>query len=87
METIEIKARGRALDRLKALPLHGSQEIVAEDEDEAVFRIEAVPTTDLIDQLLTMQTEAEVLQPASLREEMKNRLQRMLENYQQDMSE
>lgn len=87
METIEIKARGRALDRLKALPLHGSQEIVTEDEDEAVFRIEAVPTTDLIDQLLTMQTEAEVLQPASLREEMKNRLQRMLENYQQDMSE
>lgn len=80
-ETIEIKAVGNARHKLRALPLHESQKEVESNPRYSIFTLEAVPTVDLIENLLIMQCEAEVLQPESLRNNIKDRLHKMIEIY------
>lgn len=83
-ETIVIKARGNARRKLRALPLHDTQKETQSDEEYSIFTIEAVPTTDLFENLLLMQCEAEVLEPVSLRDEIKKRLQSIMEMYNKE---
>lgn len=80
-ETIEIKATGNARHKLRALPLHVSQIEQESTPLYSVFTIEAVPTADLIENLLTMQCEAEVVKPESLRDNIRERLHKMIEKY------
>lgn len=81
VETIEIKVTGNARNRLRVIPLHVTQKEQELDDKNSIFTFEAVPTTDLVENLLVMQCEAEVLRPDSLRENIKNRLHEMIEIY------
>ena len=62
-------------------PLHHSQRIVEETDDYTIFSWRLKPSYDFIQQLLTMNAHIEVLEPISLRENMKGLLQEMLGKY------
>jgi proteasome accessory factor B len=65
----------------KSLPLHHSQKVVIDDENE--YRIDLLihPTYDFVMELLSMGAEVKVLEPQSLREEMKRKLLNALNLY------
>lgn len=80
-EKIEIKAWGNARFKLRSLPLHISQKETEQNPKFSIFTLEAVPTQDLVENLLVMQCEAEVLQPEALRNDIRERLQKAIELY------
>lgn len=66
---------------LKNLPLHESQKIIEETNDYVIFSWRLKPTYDFIQQVLTMNVHAEVLQPESFRNEIKSLITNMLGKY------
>ncbi len=80
-EEILVKADSDQSNFLKGLPLHHSQRIVEETADYTIFSWQLKPSYDFIQQLLTMNAHIEVLEPLSLREQMKALLQEMLAKY------
>ena len=80
-ERIVVKADISQSQYLKSLPLHYSQRIIEESDDYVIFAWKLKPTYDFIQQLLTMNLHIEVLEPLSLRQQMKKLLNSMLEKY------
>jgi predicted DNA-binding transcriptional regulator YafY len=66
---------------IKTQALHQTQKILKETKDFVQFSIEVGVTTELIMDLLSYGDGVKVLQPKSLKEEMKRRLERALEHY------
>lgn len=66
---------------LKTQPLHHSQKLIKEDEDKARFSLKVGITTELIMDLLSFGDQVEVVEPASLREQMAERLANALKAY------
>lgn len=66
---------------IKSFPLHKSQRIVEEDEDQVLVEITIHPTNDIIMELLKYGEEVKVISPVSLQEEMKNRILGMVKLY------
>lgn len=67
---------------LKGLPLHHSQKIVEETQDHVVFSWRLKPSYDFKQQLLTMNSHIRVLQPESLKQEMKALINDMAKKYE-----
>ena len=80
-ERIVVKADIPQSQYLKSLPLHYSQQIIEESDDYVIFAWKLKPTYDFIQQLLTMNLHIEVLEPLSLRQQMKELMNSMLEKY------
>ena len=55
---------------MRALPIHESQQEIETTEEYAVFEYHVVPCYNLYQQLLWHRERLEVLEPASVREEM-----------------
>ncbi len=66
---------------LKTLPLHKSQEIISETDNQVVFRFFLAPNYELIQRILMWGREVKVLKPASLADEIKFLLQETLNKY------
>ncbi len=66
---------------IRTLPLHSSQQIVEESEDEMLVKLKFVPTYDFIFELMSMGANLTVLQPNSLADELKLRFEEALKNY------
>jgi predicted DNA-binding transcriptional regulator YafY len=66
---------------IKSLPLHPSQRITKETDEETVFALYLFPTYDFVMELLSFGTEVKVLEPDGLRTEMKNKLAQALQQY------
>lgn len=66
---------------VKSLPIHHSQIVVAENEVECVIQFYLKPTEDLIMEILSMGTNVKVVEPKSLKLEIKKRLQYILSQY------
>ena len=66
---------------LRTLPLHHSQKELADTPEYADFEFHLCPTFDFKQELLAQGKDVEVLQPASLREEMKQMLVEMMGRY------
>lgn len=66
---------------IKTLPLHHSQKIVLENDKECVIELYMSPTYDFIMELLSMGSEAVILEPESLKNEIITILQKSLNNY------
>lgn len=66
---------------LRTLPLHPSQKELGSTPDYTDFEFYLRPTFDFSQELLSQGNEVEVLQPAGLRKEMKQMLEKMLERY------
>ena len=81
-QTILIKTDEWQAKYLRSLPLHKSQEEVERTPEYTIFSLFVKPTYDLKQEILTMNTHAEVLAPAAFREEIKADLATMLEKYQ-----
>lgn len=82
VETVKIRAYGEQIEYLRALPLHKSQEEVLTKYGEyAEFKYRLCITPELVSSLLAMGEKVEVLEPESLREEMKNEINKILNRY------
>ena len=66
---------------IKSLPLHPSQEIVKDNEDELLIKLKIYVTFDFIMELLSYGESVEILEPEFLRETVKNKLKEALSLY------
>lgn len=66
---------------IKALPLHHSQEIIKDDENELIIKLFLVPTYDFIQELLSKGKTIKILQPQSLIDQVKRIYQVALQQY------
>lgn len=80
-EKIVIKSDIAQSEYLKSLPLHHSQRILEETDQYVIITWTLKPTYDFIQQLLTMNTHIEVMEPLSLRKTIAQMLREMLEKY------
>jgi predicted DNA-binding transcriptional regulator YafY len=78
---IELAFSASQAKYLKTLPLHKSQEIVSETDEEVVFRYLLAPNYELIQRILMWGREVKVLKPASLAEDLKFILSETLKKY------
>lgn len=62
-------------------PWHDSQNIVEENEEEVVFSFRLHPTYEFRSLVLSLGRDGTILEPASLRKEMKQELEQMLKQY------
>lgn len=80
-ETVKIKVSTSQANYLRSLKLHESQEEVERNEDYSIFTYFLRPTYDFMQELLWNGEEVEVLEPQWLRDEMRGRIERMLDLY------
>lgn len=64
---------------LKAMPLHHSQEIISDNEEEFRIRVRLRITNDFVMALLSRSSSLTVIKPLSLRERVRDVYQRALE--------
>lgn len=67
---------------IKTLPLHASQEILKDDENELLIKLKLYLTHDFFMELMSLGENVKVIQPASLIEDLKNAYQNALKRYQ-----
>ena len=67
---------------IKSLPLHHSQQIISDNEEECVIKLFLKPTEDIIMEILSLGANVKVLEPASLKNEITNRLKNVLAQYE-----
>ena len=81
-QTVRIRVYGQAVEYVRSLPLHKSQEEVLTKNGEcSEFKYKLCLTPELTTQLLAMGENAEVLEPQELREMMKERIQKLIARY------
>jgi hypothetical protein len=80
-ERVVIRAYCPLDSYLRTLPLHHSQREVCAKEGYADFELFLNPTFDFVQELLAQGHELEVLQPSSLRMQMKEMVARMMSRY------
>ena len=83
-ETVKIKVSTSQANYLRSLKLHESQEEVERNEDYSIFTYYLRPTYDFMQELLWNGEEVEVLEPQRLRDEMRGRIERMLDLYKKE---
>ncbi|WDT67879.1 helix-turn-helix transcriptional regulator [Cloacibacterium sp. TD35] len=66
---------------VKALPLHHSQTVIAENETETIFKVSLVPTYDFQREILSYGKRVQVLAPESFIQELKAEVEIMLKNF------
>ena len=66
---------------VKALPLHHSQTVIAENETETIFRVSLMPTYDFQREILSYGKRVQVLAPESFIQELKAEVEIMLKNF------
>ncbi len=66
---------------IKTLPLHSSQQVLIDDENECRISLEVVPNYELTQHILKHGDKVKVLEPAWLAEEIKQILKKTLKNY------
>lgn len=80
-ERIRIKVLGAQVNYVRALPIHESQREVEKGEDWSIFEYNLEPCYNFYQQLLWHREKLEVLEPESVRNEIKALLKKMLEAY------
>ena len=80
-EIIRIKAINTQAEYINALPIHESQKVIETTDEWTIFEYRMVPCYNLYQKLLWYREKIEVLYPVSVREEMKEILRKMVENY------
>lgn len=81
-ELIRLRAFGTEAAFLEDLPLHPSQTLVERGDQAAVFRLYLIPTANFIMELCRHGARIEVLEPASLREAVREELKKTLALYE-----
>lgn len=84
IEHIVIRAYRYAPDYLRSLPLHISQRELESDDKSTLFSYDVRPTFDFYQMLLAQGDQVEVLEPKSVRNEMKKFAENLLAYYKKD---
>ena len=80
----QVKSFGRSGQLHKRPPLHESQEEIERNGEYSIFTYQMRTTFDLLQELLWNGGDVEVLEPASLRREMAEMVERMWNKYKND---
>lgn len=81
-ETVIFKAENIAAKYIQSQPFHKSQQTLKEGKNRTQFSLEVLISEELIRSLLSYGGEIEVLEPQSLRDEMKVRAEKMFNRYE-----
>ena len=81
-QKIVVRAYYPFTNYLRTLPIHHSQKELASTSEYADFEFYLRPTFDFRQELFSQINEVEVLEPISLRQDMKNALKKTLERYE-----
>ena len=81
MAHVVIRTYGKTPDYLRTLPLHASQREVSHTDQYTDFTFDIRPTADFLGQLLSHGDGIEVLQPADLRQKMRQLIANNLKRY------
>lgn len=83
IESVWLKVDAYQANYLRSLPLHRSQIELQQNEHFSIFSVRVRPTFDFRQKLLSLGSTIEVLKPATLRKEMKEEAEKMLQKYQE----
>ena len=83
-EEIKLKVSSSQAKYVRALPLHHSQKEIETTDEYSIFTFYIKPTFDFRQEILSLGEDAEVLSPASFREEIVNVTLKMSGHYQKD---
>lgn len=78
---IELKVAANAAQYLKSQSLHPSQEILKEDEEFMLVKIEVIPTYEFYALILSHGDQIQIMKPKWIRDEMRRWLERGLKAY------
>lgn len=84
IESIRLKVNAYQANYLRSLPLHSSQHELKHTEEYSIFSLHVRPTFDFKQKLLSLGSTVEVLQPESLRADMRGEIQEMMNKYLDD---
>ena len=80
-ERILIKVYSTQVEYIKALPIHESQKEVEATDEWSIFEYRIIPCFNFYQQLLWHRERIEILEPKSIRDEMKRIIENMLNHY------
>ncbi|HAR19768.1 MAG TPA: WYL domain-containing protein [Cytophagales bacterium] len=80
-ETVELSFTRKQGEYIKTYPLHESQQVVFENNEEIRVKLLIYVTYDFIMELLSFGSEMKVISPADLQEEIQESLEEALKNY------
>ena len=80
-EAVRLKVYGMQVQYFRSLPLHSSQKEVETHDDYSVFSYFLTTDYDFKQDILSFGDKVEVLEPMSLREEIKGLINKMLNRY------
>lgn len=80
-QKIVLRAYNGFADYLRTLPLHESQREIGNDDESTLFEYHLKPTFDFYQLVLAQGDQVEVLEPESVRDEMRNFAQNILDFY------
>ena len=81
IQRIVLLAYDNFADYLRTLPLHESQQEIEGDDESTLFEYHLKPTFDFYQLVLAQGDQVEILEPQSVRDEMRNFAQNMLNYY------
>ncbi len=84
IKTIKLKVSAGQANYIRDLPMHESQEEIERNEEYSIFTYQMRNTFDLLQELLRNGDNVEVLEPATLRRDMANMVERMWDKYKND---
>ena len=79
VEHVRLKFSQKRLPYVISKPIHHSQ--VLENEEEGIVALDIIPNKELISELIWFRDDVEILSPESLREEIKEIIEKMYHNY------
>jgi predicted DNA-binding transcriptional regulator YafY len=82
VEKIQIRVNNDTLPYITTKPLHGSQRVISSDERTTLIQIEVIPNFELEQLLLYYGESVTVVSPMNFREKMRDRMKKMVENYE-----
>jgi len=80
-QTIKIKTNPRESEFLRSLPLHHSQKETIKNNNFSIFEFKLVPTRDFVMDLISRGSKIEVLEPLTLRNQIKEEIEAMAKLY------
>ena len=83
-EIVKIKMNAKQANYLRDLKIHRSQQEAERNDEYSIFTFYLRPTFDFQQELLWNADKVEVLEPQWLRDEMADRIQKMLDLYKED---
>lgn len=87
VQNIELKVGTELLPYIKTKPMHGSQKVKKQGATHAIVTLDLIPNYELEAMLLSYGEGVEVLHPKTLRDRMKERIERIYKEYKRNSAD